>query len=120
MSSQALPNSLQGDPIDGYIKRVSFAEGERIFKECAAGKSIDNGLICGAGHKLIEPDAIAVPASRIIADSRGVVGLTTALSPSLTLGCGYFGVTSTTNKVTFTHLTNVRCLAEFVPPSTGV
>ncbi len=111
---------MQGDPIDGYIKRVSFPEGEKIFRGGAAGKLVEKGLICGAGHKLIAPDAIAMPASRIPAGSPGVVGLTTALSPLPILGCGSFGVTSTTNHVTFTHLTNVRCLAEFVPPSTGV
>ena len=58
--------------------------------------------------------ANAMPASRILVNSpatQGVIGLTTGLPPSLTLGCGYFGGNSTNDNVTFTHLRNVKHLA---------
>jgi acetaldehyde dehydrogenase/alcohol dehydrogenase len=82
----------------------------------------------GGGHTAIvhskDPARVAafgaaMPTSRILANSpgsQGVVGVTTGLVPSLTLGCGTFGGNSTTDNVTFTHLRNVKRLAQFVPP----
>jgi acetaldehyde dehydrogenase/alcohol dehydrogenase len=60
-----------------------------------------------------------MPASRILVNSpatHGVIGFTTGLIPSLTLGCGTFGGNSTTDNVTFTHLLNIKRLARFVGP----
>ncbi|HRD77390.1 MAG TPA: aldehyde dehydrogenase family protein, partial [Hyphomicrobiaceae bacterium] len=66
---------------------------------------------------------LAMPASRILVNSpgsQGIVGHTTNLKPSFTLGCGTFGGNSTTDNVTFAHLLNVKRLAEFVaPPSSS-
>lgn len=62
---------------------------------------------------------MAMPASRILVNSpgaQGIVGYTTNLMPSFTLGCGTFGGNSTTDNVTFRHLLNVKRMAEFVPP----
>jgi acyl-CoA reductase-like NAD-dependent aldehyde dehydrogenase len=82
----------------------------------------------GGGHTAIvhsqDPARVAafgaaMPTSRILANSpgsQGVVGVTTGLVPSLTLGCGTFGGNSTTDNVTFTHLRNVKRLAQFVSP----
>ena len=82
----------------------------------------------GGGHTAIvhsqDPARVAafgaaMPTSRILANSpgsQGVVGVTTGLVPSLTLGCGTFGGNSTTDNVTFTHLRNVKRLAQFVDP----
>lgn len=56
----------------------------------------------------------AVPASRIIANgpgAHGCIGLGNGLTPSLTLGCGTFGGTSTSDNVTATHLLNIKRLA---------
>lgn len=58
--------------------------------------------------------ALAMPASRILHNTpatQGVIGLTTGLTPSLTLGCGFFGGNSTTDNVTFSHLRNLKRLA---------
>ena len=58
-----------------------------------------------------------MPASRILVNSpgtQGVVGLTTGLEPSLTLGCGTFGGNSTSDNVTYRHLFNVKRLARYV------
>ena len=61
----------------------------------------------------------AVPASRILVNSpgaHGVIGYSTGLVPSLTLGCGTFGGNSTSDNVSYTHLLNIKRIAEFVPP----
>jgi acetaldehyde dehydrogenase/alcohol dehydrogenase len=61
----------------------------------------------------------AMPASRILVNSpgaHGVIGYTTGLVPSLTLGCGTFGGNSTSDNVSYRHLLNVKRVAEFVPP----
>jgi hypothetical protein len=56
-----------------------------------------------------------MPASRILVNgpgAHGCVGLGTGLTPSLTLGCGTYGRTSTTDNVTYTHLINIKRLAQ--------
>jgi len=82
----------------------------------------------GAGHTaglhtrdqaVIERFARAVPAGRILVNSpsvQGVVGLTSGLEPSFTLGCGTFGGNSTTDNVTYRNLLNVKRLAHYVQP----
>jgi acetaldehyde dehydrogenase / alcohol dehydrogenase len=55
-----------------------------------------------------------MPASRILVNgpgSQGCIGLGNALTPSLTLGCGTYGRTSTTDNVTYTNLLNVKRMA---------
>jgi acetaldehyde dehydrogenase / alcohol dehydrogenase len=62
---------------------------------------------------MVERFAAAVPASRILVDSPaalGVIGLTTGLMPSLTLGCGTFGPRSTDN-VSYRSLLSIRRIA---------
>ena len=57
---------------------------------------------------------LAIRASRILVNAPGVqgsIGLATGLTPSLTLGCGTFGGSSTTDNVTYRHLLNVKRLA---------
>jgi acyl-CoA reductase-like NAD-dependent aldehyde dehydrogenase len=83
--------------------------------------------IDGTGHTAIihtKDEAMAqrygmsMPVSRILVNSpgaHGVVGMTTGLVPSLTLGCGTFGHTSTTDNVTYTHMMNVKRLAYYSP-----
>jgi len=56
-----------------------------------------------------------IDASRILvnaASSYGCVGIGTGLTPSFTLGCGTFGRNSTTDNVTYTHLLNIKRLAQ--------
>jgi acetaldehyde dehydrogenase/alcohol dehydrogenase len=63
--------------------------------------------------------AQALYASRILVNSvgaHGCIGLGNGLSPSLTLGCGTYGNTSTTDNITYTHLLNIKRLAEPLPP----
>jgi acyl-CoA reductase-like NAD-dependent aldehyde dehydrogenase len=56
----------------------------------------------------------AMPASRILVGvpaSQGCAGALTGLVPSMTLGCGTFGGTATTDNVGFRNLLNVKRLA---------
>ena len=71
-------------------------------------------VIHTADDERIRRFAGAIPASRILANSpasHGVVGYTSGLVPSLTLGCGTLGGNSTTDNVTYTHLLNIKRLA---------
>jgi acyl-CoA reductase-like NAD-dependent aldehyde dehydrogenase len=56
-----------------------------------------------------------MPASRILVNgpgAQGCIGLGNALTPSLTLGCGTYGRTSTTENVTYTNLVNIKRMAQ--------
>ena len=77
----------------------------------------------GAGHTAIIHTrsqrlqlsfAQQMPASRILVNgpgAQGCIGLGNGLTPSLTLGCGTYGRTSTTDNITYTHLVNIKRMA---------
>lgn len=55
-----------------------------------------------------------MPVSRVLVNGRGAqgcIGLGNGLTPSLTLGCGTYGRTSTTDNVTYTNLVNIKRMA---------
>lgn len=57
-----------------------------------------------------------MPASRILVNSpgaQGVVGLTTGLDSSFTLGCRTFGGNSTIDNVSYRHLLDIERMARF-------
>ena len=61
---------------------------------------------------------LTIKASRILVNSpgmHGIIGLSTGLTASLTLGCGSYGGNSTTDNITYTHLLNVKRMAYFLP-----
>ncbi len=71
----------------------------------------------------MERFSFAMPVRRVLANTpaaHGIVGLTTRLVPSLTLGCRTFGGNSTTDNVTYSHLLNIKQLAEGRPTSLDV
>jgi acyl-CoA reductase-like NAD-dependent aldehyde dehydrogenase len=104
-------------PILSLFTVADVAEGLRV---CRALLEID-----GSGHTAIihtrnaalsERFAAAMPASRILVNSpgtQGVLGVTTGLTPSMTLGCGTWGGTSTTDSVTYRHLLNIKRVAYY-------
>jgi acetaldehyde dehydrogenase/alcohol dehydrogenase len=56
-----------------------------------------------------------MPASRILVNApgtHGMFGIGTGLALSMTLGCGTFGGTSTTDAITYTHLVNIKRVAQ--------
>jgi acyl-CoA reductase-like NAD-dependent aldehyde dehydrogenase len=77
----------------------------------------------GAGHTAIVHTAddaraarfaAAMPASRILVNgpgAQGCIGFGNGLVPALTLGCGTYGGTSTTDNVTYTNLLNIKRVA---------
>jgi len=70
--------------------------------------------IHAADETLLRRFALAQPASRIIANSQtsmGATGHTTALEPSLSLGCGAAAGNITSDNITPRHLQNIRRLA---------
>jgi acetaldehyde dehydrogenase (acetylating) len=83
-------------------------------------KLLKNG---GIGHSLaihsqdldvIRRFAIEKPVSRLLVNTgstQGAVGISTALAPSLTLGCGFEGGSSTSDNVGPEHLFNIRRIA---------
>jgi acyl-CoA reductase-like NAD-dependent aldehyde dehydrogenase len=90
----------------------------------------------GAGHtavihtndqRLQQRFAEEIPTSRILVNSpttHGCLGIGNGLVASLTLGCGTFGGTSTTDNVTYTNLLNIKRLARphpalRLPPDQG-
>lgn len=80
-------------------------------------------LIDGTGHTAVihttsnrraQQFGIAVPANRILVNSpasQGIVGVTTDLDPSVILGCGTDGGSTTTDNITHHHLANKKRLA---------
>ncbi len=96
---------------------AGFALAARLLEIEGAGHT---AIIHSRNRETIRAYAEALPVGRILANSpgaQGVVGLTTGLIPSLTLGCGTFGGTSTTDNVTYLHVRNIKRLAEFRSPS---
>jgi acyl-CoA reductase-like NAD-dependent aldehyde dehydrogenase len=77
--------------------------------------------IHAADDELLRRFALSQPASRVIANSQtsmGATGHTTALEPSLSLGCGASAGNITSDNITPLHLINIKRLAR-VRPSPG-
>lgn len=94
-----------------------------------AGMNVCEELLAldGSGHtaiiythksRLTREYGARMPVSRILVNTPGTqggMGKVTGLQPSLTLGCGTFGGTSTTDNVTYTHLLNIKRVAYSIP-----
>jgi len=88
-----------------------FAVCQQILANEGAGHT---AIIHTADAARIDRFARAMPASRILVTAsgmQGTFGLTTGLTPSMTLGTGTFGGTSTTDAVSYTHLLNIKRVA---------
>jgi acetaldehyde dehydrogenase/alcohol dehydrogenase len=82
----------------------------------AAEGSGHTAVVHTASERIVERFAAALPASRILVNSpasHGVIGFTTRLVPSLTLGCGTFGNNSTTDNVGYRNLLNIKRVAHY-------
>ena len=78
------------------------------------GGSGHTAIIHTRSQRLQLSFARQMPASRILVNmpgAHGCIGLGNGLTPSLTLGCGTYGRTSTTDNVTYTNLINIKRLA---------
>jgi acyl-CoA reductase-like NAD-dependent aldehyde dehydrogenase len=75
-------------------------------------------VIHAADPAVVDRFAAAMRVSRILVNtpaSHGVIGFTTGLMPSLTLGCGTFGNNSTTDNVSYRNLLNIKRVAHYRP-----
>lgn len=102
-------------PILGLFTVDSFAAGVETCRALLANE--------GTGHTAVihttsdanaETFGLEMRASRILVNTLGAlgaIGATTKLAPSMTLGCGAMGGSSTTDNVTAHHLMNVKRIA---------
>ena len=114
---------------DDYLSAEKLAPVVSLFtvRNADEGMAVCHALLDveGKGHsaiihtsddRLIRRFATSMPASRILVNSpatQGLMGLTTGLVPSLTLGCGSWGGTSTTNSITYRDLLNIKRVAYY-------
>ncbi|HET8627581.1 MAG TPA: aldehyde dehydrogenase family protein [Thermomicrobiales bacterium] len=99
---------------------AGFALSRRLLEHQGAGHT---AVIHSGSPATIERFGLAMPASRILANSpavQGVCGVTSGLEPAFTLGCGTFGGNSTTDNVTYRNLLNIKRLAHYREPATAV
>lgn len=73
-------------------------------------------------QEVLERFALEKPVMRVLVNTpatQGAVGLTTALAPAMTLGCGTWGGSITGDNVTPMHLLNIKRLAYETSPLSG-
>ena len=94
-------------------------EGLAACKKILANEGLGHtAIIHTRSSNLIERFGSEISASRILVNaggSQGCIGIGNGLMPSLTLGCGTFGGTSTTDNVSYTHLLNIKRVVHPLP-----
>jgi acetaldehyde dehydrogenase / alcohol dehydrogenase len=120
--SVAAENYLAGEKLAPVTSLFTVATMDDGIDTCRRLLEID-----GLGHTaiihawdvaLIQRFSAAIPASRIIVSApatQGLMGIATGLVPSLTLGCGTWGGSSTTNNITYKDLLNIKRVAYYLP-----
>jgi acetaldehyde dehydrogenase/alcohol dehydrogenase len=90
-------------------------QGLRVCRQILANEGGGHtAIIHSSDQARIDRFSLEMPASRILVNvpgAQGTLGLGTGLVPSMTLGSGTFGRTSTTDSVTYTHLLNIKRVA---------
>ncbi|MBO0440978.1 aldehyde dehydrogenase family protein [Candidatus Enterococcus ikei] len=102
-------------PILGLFTVDSFETGVKTCKALLANEGTGHTAVI---HTTTDTNAelfgLEMRASRILVNTLGAlgaIGATTKLAPSMTLGCGAMGGSSTTDNVTAHHLMNVKRIA---------
>jgi acetaldehyde dehydrogenase / alcohol dehydrogenase len=123
----AAENYLAAEKLAPVVGLFTVADADEGLRVCRALLEIE-----GAGHTaiihthndaLIQRFAAEMPASRILVNSpgtQGVLGVSTGLELSMTLGCGTWGGTSTTDSITYRHLLNIKRIAYYMPKYIGL
>jgi len=92
------------------------AEGIKLCKHILDNQGRGHtAVIYTKSRDLMREFGLAIDASRILANTPsapGCVGIGSGLTPSFTLGCGTYGGNSTSDNVTYTHLLNIKRLAQ--------
>ena len=115
---QAVPGPYGREKLAPLLSLFT-AEGEddglRLCRQILGnGGSGHTAIIHTRSERLQSSFARQMPVSRVLVNgpgSQGCIGLGNGLTPSLTLGCGTYGRTSTTDNVTYTNLINVKRVA---------
>ena len=106
-------------PLLSLFSVVDEQAGMKVCKELLALEGTGHtAIIYTRTSRLTQEFGARMPASRILVNTsgfKGGAGIVTGLQPSMTLGCGTFGGTSTTDNVTYTHLLNVKRVAFSIP-----
>jgi len=93
----------------------SVAAGLELCKRILNNEGIGHTAVIHTNDPdLVEQFALEIPASRILVNcpgSQGCAGICGGLTPSLTLGCGTLGGTSTTDNVSYGNLLNIKRIA---------
>ncbi len=117
-------NPLAREKLAPLLSLFSVVDEQAGMRVCEALLALE-----GSGHtaiiythmsSLTREYGARMPVSRILVNTPGMQGgsgIVTGLVPSMTLGCGTFGGTSTTDNVTYTHLLNVKRVAYSIPSS---
>ncbi|ANZ99466.1 acetaldehyde dehydrogenase (acetylating) [Carnobacterium divergens] len=102
-------------PILGLYTVSSFETGVATCKALLENEGMGHTAVIHTTNKLkAEQYGLEMQASRILVNTLGAlgaIGATTNLAPSMTLGCGAMGGSSTTDNVTAHHLLNVKRIA---------
>jgi acyl-CoA reductase-like NAD-dependent aldehyde dehydrogenase len=102
-------------PVVSLFTVSGDAEGFAVCQQILANEGAGHtAIIHTADPARIDRFAHEMPASRILVNAPGVqgtLGIATGLTPSMTLGTGTFGGTSTTDAVSYTHLLNIKRVA---------
>lgn len=102
-------------PILGLYTVSSFETGVATCKALLENEGMGHTAVIHTTNELkAEQYGLEMQASRILVNTLGAlgaIGATTNLAPSMTLGCGAMGGSSTTDNVTAHHLLNVKRIA---------
>jgi len=117
---------VSAEKLAPVVSLFAVADAEEGLDVCRALLAIDGtghtAIVHARNAALIRRFATAIPTSRILVNTpatQGLMGLTTGLVPSMTLGCGTWGGTSTTNSVTYRDLLNIKRVAYYTPEAEG-
>lgn len=101
-----------------YIEKDWKAACERCIELLQHGGLGHSLSIHSRDERIIREFGLKKPVNRILVNtpsSQGAIGFTTALPPSLTLGCGTIGGSITSDNVTPMHLINIKRIACHLP-----
>jgi acetaldehyde dehydrogenase/alcohol dehydrogenase len=118
----ASPDQVQGPlgreklaPVTSMFTVGDEDEGMALARQLLANEGMGHtAIIHTHDQRRIDRFTAEMPASRILVNapgSQGTLGLCTGLTPSLTVGTGTLGGTSTTDSITYTHLLNIKRVA---------
>ena len=107
-------------PVLGFYTVGSWQEGcERSIEILKYGGVGHSMVLHTSDEEIIMEFALKKPAMRILINTpatHGAIGYTTGLPPAMTLGCGTWGGSSTSDNVGPLHLINIKRLVREIKP----